>query len=181
MTSLLLLLVLVLALGGCLTLVLGRLLRPADTLGEDLLATAFGSTPEVYRPLERLFATQDFDFLATFGERRPDLRQRLRRERRRVLLLYLAELRADFTRLYGLCRLLAPRSQDPGFASRVTRQALAFYGLWALVCAGCWLGWFGHARTFSFELIGAFERLRQAARATLPAAAGALQPAAQRA
>lgn len=122
------------------------------------------SVLETYQPMGRLFAEEDFRFLS--GSR-PDLVKRLRRQRRQVLRLYLRELRADFERVYAFCRSLAPKSTDPNFAALITQQALSFYGLFLVLHVRCTLGWFMHVRIDTVDLVGAFDRLRQAAQATL--------------
>lgn len=122
------------------------------------------SALEIYQPMGRLFAEEDFRFLR--GSR-PDLVKRLRRQRRQVLRLYLRELRADFERVYAFCRRLAPKSTDPNFAALITQQALSFYGLFLVLHMRCTLGWFLHVRIDTVDLVGAFDRLRQVAQATL--------------
>ncbi|HYM13608.1 MAG TPA: hypothetical protein VEU62_22900 [Bryobacterales bacterium] len=124
------------------------------------------SALETYQPMGRLFAEGDVRFL---NRSRPDLVKRLRRQRQQVLRLYLRELRADFERVYAFCRSLAPRSADPNFAALITQQAFSFYGLFLILHVRCTLGWFLHVRIDTMDLVGAFDRLRQAAQATLAA------------
>ena len=131
---------------------------------ESEILTPTRSAAESYRPMTRLFAEQDFAFLTAFG---PQMLQRLLRERRRVLRLYLSELRADFERIYALCRMLAPRSSNPHFAARITQQAFSFYGLLLIVEMRCALGWVLPVRVDTVELVNAVDRLRQAAQASL--------------
>lgn len=126
------------------------------------------SVLETYQPMNRLFAEEDFQFLS---RSRPDLVKRLRRQRQQVLRLYLRELRVDFARVYAFCRRLAPKSADPNFAGAITQQALSFYGLFLILHVRCTLGWFLHVRVDTVDLVGAFDRLRQAAQATLSAMA----------
>ena len=131
------------------------------------------SARATYRPMGRLFAEQDFAFLSGYA---PQMLPRLRRHRRRVLRLYLRELRTDFARVYAFCRILAPKSGDPQFATRVTQQALSFYGLLLIVELRCALGWFLPVRVDTADLVNAFDLLRQAAQAASlapqPVAAG---------
>ncbi len=122
------------------------------------------SALEVYQPMSRLFAEDDF---ALVGRLKPDLQKRLRRQRQHVLRLYLREIRIGFARLHTLCRILAPRSHDPNFAARVTQQALTFYGLFLVLEFRCALGWFLHVRVDTVDLIAALSQLRQAAQSVL--------------
>src|SRR5437867_941518 len=132
MTTVMLLIgfVLVMTAGG---VVLGRLLRQgspaAASASECELLASTGSRAETYRPMSRLFAEEDFAFLASSAPSRRELQKRLRYQRSQVLRLYLRELRLEFQRVYAICRLLAAQSQDPNFASLITRQVAAFYGL----------------------------------------------------
>lgn len=172
MTTLWLLLSLVAAIAVGFGIVLRRLHRtPVGTLFPDFeddvdngVLSPGRFSPETYRPMSRLFAGEDFTFLAGSA---PQMVPRLRRCRRRVLRLYLRELRADFARVYAICRMLAPTSSDPHFATRITQQALSFYGLLLIVEMRCALGWFLPVRVDTAELVNAFDVLRQAAQASL--------------
>ncbi len=87
--------------------------------------------PDRYRYLSRLFAPEDFDFLA--GVRGGQvLLSRLRRERRRLLRLLLADLRRDFEALLAVGSLLSlsPTAKDDGYAELLARQSLRFYALY---------------------------------------------------
>ncbi|MBI3665619.1 MAG: hypothetical protein HY236_05230 [Acidobacteria bacterium] len=174
MTTLMLLLGAVLALGVGVGLTLRRLYRPAASPGvasaHELTLALTCSPQETYRPMSRLFAEQDFAFLAGQPGSGTGLVKRLRRQRRGALRLYLREMRADFQRLYALCRLLARNSKDPSFATLVTQQALSFYSLFLILQLRCALGWFLHVRVDTVDLVTAFDRLAQAARASLPLA-----------
>ena len=166
MTMFLLLLGFVAAIGLGVSLTLRRLYRPSIQGVPSVEELTTRPPRETYRPMSRLFAEEDFAFLSGQG---PGIIKRLRRQRREVLRLYLRELRADFQRLYALCRILAPKSQDPNFAPLITQQALSFYGLFLILQVRCALGWYLHVRVDTVDLVTAFDRLAQAARATLPA------------
>ena len=170
MMTLMLLLGVILGVGLAAALTMWRLLRPHTAVGmppAELEALAAGrSVLESYQPMSRLFAEEDFAFVAAHPGASRREGQQLRRRRRRILRLYLRDVRRDFERLYAFCRLLAPKSQDPGFASLITQQALAFYGLWMVLQVRCSLGWFLHVRVDTVDLVGALDRLREAARAT---------------
>ena len=175
MITLWILIAIIAAVAAAFGIVLRRLYRsgPAGLSpnSEDEILTPTRSAAESYRPLTRLFAEEDLAFLTPFG---PQMQQRLHRQRRRVLHLYLRELRADFKRVYALCRTLAPGSSDPHFATRITQQALSFYGLFLVVEMRCALGWFLPVRVDTANLVNAFDRLRQAqvSLAPQPAPAG---------
>jgi hypothetical protein len=133
----------------------GRLLSPAHS--------------EIYGPMGRLFSDEDFIFLRSQPGFQRGLEDRLRHQRRHALRCYLRELRADFRQLYGLCRFRARTSGDPDFATLITQQALIFYGLFLALQVRCYLGWLFHARVDANELVSAFDRLLQVARASIGA------------
>jgi hypothetical protein len=173
MTVLVLLLALILIVGLAGAALLWRLLRTRPSLeGPQVALEALASkrsAVETYQPMSRLFAEEDFAFVSAPPRTRPGAAKRLRRQRGKILRLYLRELRSDFEHLYTVCRLLAPQSSDPNFAPLITQQALAFYGLWMVLQVRCSLGWFLHVRVDTVDLVSSFERLRQAAQATLQA------------
>jgi hypothetical protein len=172
MTIVLLLLSFVLVVGAGVGITLWRLLR---SNGPEALPSGWRermastrSALVTYQPMSRLFAEEDFDFLAGQRGFQPGLEKKLRRQRRRVLRLYLRELRLEFRGVYALCRMLVPHSANPDFAAWITRQAAAFYGLLLVLHLRCTLGWFLHVRVDTTDLVTAFDRLREAARAGLP-------------
>jgi hypothetical protein len=173
MNTLLLILSIVAVLSAGAAIVLRQLRRigpeglRADFVSQ-LLAPANRSVVETYQPMTRLFSEEDFAFLAEAG---PGLLQRLRRQRRQVMRLYLGELRADFAQVYAFCRMLAQKSADPNFATLITQQAFSFYSLLLVLHVRCTLGWFLHVRVDMVDVVGAFERLRQAAQAAAAAMA----------
>jgi hypothetical protein len=119
---------------------------------------------ELYRPMSRLFADEDRIFVAAAA---PKMMKQLRRERGRVLRLYLRELQGDFARVYALCRALAPKSQDPNFAASITRHAFTFYSLMLILQLRCTLGVYLHIRVDTTDLVSALDRLSETARAML--------------
>ncbi len=81
-----------------------------------------------YRPMERLFLEEDYDFLAAQPGFHPKIYRKLQAERRRVFRHYLRCLRRDFDRLFHAAKLLmisAP-SDRPDLASAIVKQRLAF-------------------------------------------------------
>jgi len=57
-----------------------------------------------YRPMERLLAEEDFTFLRSLPGYRPEIEQRLRKERRVAFRRYLNRLVRDFHRLHAAAR-----------------------------------------------------------------------------
>jgi len=88
--------------------------------------------PDRYRHLDRLFSDEDFGFLErTLQGRR--LLPRLRRERRQLLRLILAELRVEFESLVTVGSMLATSSvaQEDQFGANLVRQTVRFYAMYA--------------------------------------------------
>jgi hypothetical protein len=176
MTTLWIILAVVLALGAILGLTLWRLLRPAGSdlhpaPLDEILAPRRG-VREIYRPMTRLFAAEDFALVSSLA-RRPGLVKQLRRHRVRVLSLYLQQLRGDFQRVYGLARLLAPHSLDPDFATQTLLQGWRFGVLFMVLRVCCALGWPAPLRIETAGLVAALDRLREEARLTLLASQSA--------
>ena len=84
--------------------------------------------PDHYRYLSRLFAPEDFQFLKRMSSGRA-LLPRLRRERRRLLRLLLADLRHDFEALVAVGSLLSlsVTGKEDGYAQALAGQSLRFY------------------------------------------------------
>jgi len=61
---------------------------------------------EKYRPMERLFSDEDYDFLAAQAGASAGITKRLRVARRRVFRQYLRCLSRDFDRLYTAAKFL---------------------------------------------------------------------------
>ncbi len=81
-----------------------------------------------YRPMERLFAEDDYDFLAAQPGFHPRIYKKLQAERRRVFRHYLRCLSRDFNRLSTATKVLllhAP-SDRPELASTLLKQRLIF-------------------------------------------------------
>ena len=71
--------------------------------------------PQVRQAIDR----KDFEFLALRGL--PKLTKRVRKERRRIALAYLACIRADFLKLWRLARVIAAMSPQVGAAEEFAR------------------------------------------------------------
>jgi len=92
---------------------------------------------EKYRPMERLFLQEDFEFLSSQPGFSPKLARRLRAERRRIFRRYLRSLSRDFDRLYAAIKLfMLDSAQDrPDLALVLFKQRLMFhYALAAVHC-----------------------------------------------
>ncbi len=84
-----------------------------------------GPRHSTYLPLIRqALSPTDLEFLATRGS--PGLARRARKERQRVTLSYLDELRNDFQRLLRLARVVASLSPEVGAAQEFERLRLSF-------------------------------------------------------
>jgi hypothetical protein len=85
-----------------------------------------------YRPMERLFLEEDYDFLAAQPGFHPKIYGKLQTERRRIFRHYLRCLRKDFNRLSTAAKtlmLMAPQDR-PDLARNILKQRLMFN--WAL-------------------------------------------------
>ncbi len=100
-----------------------------------------GRRHPTYLPLIRqALSPSDFAFLTSHGS--PGLARRARRERRRIALSYLAELRDDFQRLLRLARVVAALSPEVGAAEELERLWLNLQFSWRyqMVRAGLYFG-----------------------------------------
>jgi hypothetical protein len=81
-----------------------------------------------YRPMERLFLEEDYDFLAAQPGFHPRIYKKLQAERRRVFRHYLRSLRRDFDRLSAAAKflLLNSPSDRPDLAKILLKQRLTF-------------------------------------------------------
>jgi len=95
---------------------------------------------DFFPQVRRAMAPEDLGFLTSRGS--PGLTRRVRQERRRVALLYLACLRRDFAQLWRLARVLAAMSPNVAAAQELTRfrLGLAFYARYELIRGKLLLG-----------------------------------------
>jgi hypothetical protein len=114
-----------------------------------------------YRPLTRLLHESDRHFLTSQPGFRRGMERRMESARRRILTLYLREIRRDFCRLWELCRLLAPMSRNPDFGSMIVRQYFTFHALYGLLILRCKLGVALPFHADPQELVRALEFLRR--------------------
>lgn len=161
----------VIAMGVCLAWWLASRARETSALPNSQTLEAEASRLERYRVMTRLFSQEDNDFIAAGANvLGPAVAERLYKTRRRILRLYLRELRSDFSRLWSLCRLLAPYAPDPNFGAMLVSQLFLFHSTLTLV----WLRTFGVS--FSLEhaqfslLIDAVQDLRNSAQSAVEGA-----------
>jgi hypothetical protein len=116
-----------------------------------------------YRPMERLFLEEDYDFLAAQPGFHPQIYRKLQAERRRVFRHYLRCLRRDFDRLFNAAKLLmvsAP-SDRPDLASALVKQRLAFQFAMASVEVRLVMQSFGIGTVDVRQLVDAVEGMRE--------------------
>ncbi len=146
-----------------------------DTEVDLRILTEVRPACRTYDPLARLFAAEDTEFLRKQSARFGPFRRRLSRQRRRVLSLYLGQLRAEFHEVWKICRLLAPMSNNPDFGALVTRQFLIFYGLYWTLQIRCLAGALVPVQINAGNLVTPLQQLEQATRRVLQS----LEPQAQ--
>lgn len=90
-----------------------------------------------YRPMERLFSDEDYEFLSTQPGYSPQIMRKLQAERRKIFRHYLRALSRDFDRLHTAAKFLilhAPEDQSQLIAA-LFRQKLAFrYAVYTVRC-----------------------------------------------
>ncbi len=154
-----------------------RLGRAADVSASMPVWADQAPAEETYRPMARLFAEQDLEFLRSQQGRTRSMERRFRLYRRRVLSLYLCQLRGDFHQLWRFCRHLVPTSKDPLLGSVVFRQFVIFYGLYTVLRLRCLLGAFVYVRADTVDLVSSMGKLQQEARRVLASLDRGLLPA----
>jgi hypothetical protein len=75
-----------------------------------------------FHQIRQALAAEDFAFLASRGS--PELTRRIRGERRKIALAYLACLRGDFLKLWRLARVIASMSPQVGVGQELARLRL---------------------------------------------------------
>jgi len=78
--------------------------------------------------VQQALSAEDFVFLASRGSRA--LAQLVRKERRKIALVYLGYLRGDFLKLWRLARVIASMSQQVGAAQELERLWLGLAFSW---------------------------------------------------
>ncbi len=115
-----------------------------------------------YRPMERLFAEEDYDFLAAQPGFHPGIYRKLQTERRRVFRHYLRCLNRDFDRLMGATKLLLVHAQQDrsDLAAAMLKQRLIFTYALTAVHVRLTLQGMGIGTVDVRRLVGALESMR---------------------
>ncbi len=133
---------------------------------------------DFYRPIERLFSEDDERFLANRGMLSAERRKSLRQSRCKVMKLYLRQFRSDFHEAWGVCRLLAPFSEDPDFGVNLVRQLVTFYRLYSSAQIHLMLHAYQPGDLAVSELVESLRRVRRVAYETLSSVENlAMEPA----
>jgi len=145
-----------------LALLLRKLLSPSQPPALDP-AWWMSFSVEKYRPAERLFSADDYEFLARQPGFTPRLARRLRAQRRKVFRQYLRCLSRDFDRLYAVARqlLLDSSSDRPELARALVWQWVLFHLGLALVHGRLLLQWLGLGTVDVRGLVSAAEAMRE--------------------
>lgn len=100
-----------------------RELESDSNFGEEAARRHATFLPQIRQAL----APEDFAFLTSRGSQR--VAHKIRKERRRIALVYLLHLRADFARLWKLARVIATMSSHVGVMREFARLrlGLGFY------------------------------------------------------
>ena len=132
---------------------------------------------ERHPPLGRAFSRADLDFLFRH-DGSPQMLRQFRRTRRRIMLLFLRDMRRDFHRAWSVCRRLAPLNENPDFIFALFRQLVEFEHLCLRVKFQCIVG--GYGVDLNLEaLVAVLGRMREAADQLVRAAELPLPQAAQ--
>ncbi len=157
-------------------LVLFRRLTASGRAAEPDLGWSNEFSIAKYRPMERLFLEEDYDFLAAQPGFHPRISRKLQAERRKVFRHYLRCLRRDFDRLSTTSKLLLLHAQQdqPELARSLLKQRLIFNGAMAMVQCRLVMQGFGLGTVDVRRLVDAVEGMRDqlrnlAERATVPA------------
>jgi hypothetical protein len=146
-----------------------RDLRPAEkSPSEAVPQIASELNMERYRPMARLFDDRDLQFLASRPGYRKELGARLRRSRRRVFRMYLAELSADFHGLHAAARRIvadAPE-QHADMVGMLVRQEITFWRVLFGIEVRLALDWAGLGSADARGLLEMVEKLHGAVAAT---------------
>lgn len=124
-------------------------------------------SPARYRPMQRLLAEEDLEFLAAQPGYAPSLGRRFRMERRRVFSAYLRNLSRDFERLHRAARvlLLSAPEDRPDYAAALVRQRISFERALLLVRCRLLLNLIGGGAIDVSRLVDALEGMNAQVRA----------------
>ena len=123
-----------------------------------------------YAPVRRLLSNGDFAYLADES----DLAARLLQTRSAAMRLYLKRIRRDYLEVWRTCRLLAPISPDPSFATELSRQYWTFHWAYLRLQAQCLAPAIGRDSSAADSLVQVLSDIRQQAGDLLSVSEGAL-------
>lgn len=116
---------------------------------------------ERHPSLGRAFSRADLDFLFRH-DGSPRMLRQFRRTRRRIMLLFLRDMRRDFHRAWSVSRRLAPLSENPHCIFALFRRLLEFEHLCLRVRFQYIVGGYGVELKLG-ALVAALGRMREAA------------------
>ena len=155
--------------GGTVWLLLRRRQAP-DLLADSQAFAAQASGLDRYRVMSRLLAQHDADFVCRPGALGEESRNLFLSRRRRIMRSYLRELRHDFSRMFSMCRVLAPYVDDPNFGTALLQQSVSFYCAYALLMLRLSTNRTSQVRLDTDELVAALRGLRKGAGQALQSA-----------
>jgi len=167
----LILFLLVIVMGLCLACWLALRTSETSVLPNSKTLQAEADHLERYQVLCRLFDQNDETLVrANLDVLGHSAVHELGKTRRQIMRMYLCELRGDFSRFWSLCRLLAPYSPDPQFATMLFGQFFLFHGSLALLWARTYTGSMSFESVQFGALIDAIQKLRGAAQSAVEGA-----------
>jgi hypothetical protein len=102
--------------------------RASRSSGRSILEDFGRSHISHWAQIRQALAKTDYEFVSNRAPR--EVLRRMRRERRRVALAYLAALRGDFDTLLGMARIIAVLSPEVAAAQEFERLRLTVNFLW---------------------------------------------------
>jgi predicted TIM-barrel fold metal-dependent hydrolase len=123
-----------------------------------------------YRPMERLFVEEDYDFLMEQPGFHPGIYRKLQAERRRVFRHYLRCLRRDFDRLSAAAKVMLVHAAEdrPDLATTLLKQRCLFNYAMLVVQVRLALQTMGLGRVDVRRLVSSLEQMRDQLRELAP-------------
>lgn len=115
-----------------------------------------------YEPMTRLLESEDLEFLKSQSGYRPEIGEKLRRDRVRIFRLYLTDLAADFRALHSAARVMVANSgeEHADLIGSLFRQQVTFWRAIAAIEFRLAMGGLGFAKPEVRGLIEAMETMR---------------------
>jgi hypothetical protein len=122
-----------------------------------------------YRPIARLLAEEDLDFLRQFESCRPQITARWARDRRRILRLYLHQAAADFRRLHAEARSLVANApeQHADLVGVVMRQQVTFWRILGVIELRLALSGLGLGKVDGSKILATIEAMQAEVRRSM--------------